>query len=64
MTLTVICTTHNEGVYAHATLGNIAMAREHAAQNGFHATECIVVLDRANEETRRIVDTIMFNLSN
>jgi glycosyltransferase involved in cell wall biosynthesis len=59
MSLTVICTTHNEGVYAHATLTNIALARERAAEQGFPETECIIVSDRANDETRRVVTSFI-----
>jgi hypothetical protein len=59
VSITVICTTHNEGVFAQATLANIALARQHAADNGYHNTYCIIVLDRASSETHRVVNTFI-----
>ena len=52
--LSVVLNAHREGILAHATLGALRRAVDYAEGQGL-TTEVLVVLDRADEETLRIV---------
>jgi glycosyltransferase involved in cell wall biosynthesis len=52
--VSVVLTCHREGVIAHPTMRAIERARAHSHAAGL-VTELIVTLDRADEETARVV---------
>jgi glycosyltransferase involved in cell wall biosynthesis len=53
--VTVVANAHREGLIARPSLLSISRAKVHARQHGFNI-EVIVVLDRADSLTRRIVE--------